>query len=59
MAYIVRKDYCYYELNEKLPIILSYEIYMCYSIINCTSLSDGYYKNDKFSTETLKFLQSI
>jgi hypothetical protein len=59
MAYFVRNDYCNYELNVKLPINLSYEIYMFCSIINGTCLLVRYYKNDKFSIEALKFPQRI
>jgi hypothetical protein len=59
MAYFVRKEYCNYELSVKLPIILSYEIYVFYSIIKGTCLLVRYYKNDKFSIEALKFPQRI
>jgi hypothetical protein len=53
MAYFVRIDYCNYELNVKLPIILSYEIYVFYSIIKGTCPLVRHYKIDKFSIEAI------
>jgi hypothetical protein len=59
MAYFVRKDFCNYELNVRLPIILSYEIFVFYSIIKGTCPLVRHYKNDKFSIEAFKFPQRI
>jgi hypothetical protein len=59
MAYFVRKDYCNHELNEKLPVIPSDDIYMFYSVINGVFLSVRFWKNNKYFVKALIFRRKI